>query len=971
MSDGQEKLKLSDLIDINLLQKIQDAFAQSMEVASLTVDDSGPITKPSNFTHFCSNYIRATEMGNKRCEKSDMEGAEMAGQSSRPVIYACHAGLSHFVVPIVVNGQHIASILCGQFFLEKPNEEHFKNLAKELHISDKKGYMAALKKIKIHTRNHIELASRFLFIVANVISDIANKNLKLKKINEREKKASAREITLRETIKIIRSTLDTEQIKKLFVDITCKYFNADRCIFDDYDKEASGFLPFKIEILKEEGIQSLIDVSVEGDFPEFAEKLKHKKRNIIIKDVEKTLSRKKLLNYKAIQTLQKSDAKSDYGFLVEYKDDIMGILILHYVKEKKILTSEDLEFLKALKDQVGIALHQAELYEKEKKTAERENLLRRITEKIRGSLDLEETLSFICDETAKLFNVQRTAITYFLNAKNYEEFIIKKEYKYWPDMEGFGLRPDSSKAAAYWAEKLIDGGEILAIDNIEKADVPDYFKKVYSSMGVKSIMGTSIRKDKNVWGTLVLSQYNNYRHWSEEEKILLNTIRDQLYIAINQAELFEKAQRKAENEKTLREIMLSSVRVLETREIVKLIVTEAGKLFAADRCFFIEIDTEMELNLPIKDYAEYLSSPDIVSHTTKVPTKEETGKFVNRTKQKLFEYSNDVTKENLPEATKKMLIDDLSVKSYLIVPVFHGNICYGGLIFHYVHNFKQFSQDEIDMAIAIANQSAVVIHQAELFEITKMQAQREKISKNIIEILRSTLDKSIIKRLFVKNIGQFLNADRVIFSDFNQETQMYNPISSDSEYLSSIDVKSFVGFDWSSPQAQEFIRPILEKREFHIYSWYEFIQGGYRSQEFIDLFENMEIKSSYNFPVMYQQQIMGFFSINFIQKIRRLSNEDINRLRNICTQAGIALYHAYLYEEAQKSVQKHDEFVNKLSSELKAPLNLIVEFSSMESEHQVECVEELENLEKINANAKKLIYFLEGITKSIERLNLD
>lgn len=1314
--DGEEKLKLSDLIDVNLLQELQDNFSAAMGFACATIDEDGLITKPSNNSQFCANFMRGSQMAAYRCRQDDINNGKLASQRGEPVIYTCHAGLTNFVVPIIVNGQYIASILGGQVFVEKPDENKFKDLAKELRITNENEYIKLLRKVKIYPLEHIQLASKFLFIMGNVIAGIAQKNLELKNKNKREqtlrkvietirssldinkikdaiveeicqilnanrcfiieynknedkflpvkneyltsvdikssigfdlgveakeleqmnregkeititdldrfidennlhntssekhfreygvesgftvpltyknemlgmliihntiqektfdkdemeliralanqiaiaihqanlykkeKSTSSKEIALRETIKIIRSSLDAETIKKNFLEIACNYFNADRCIFDDYNKKTDEFRSFDLEIIKDDGVKSLLNASVEEDFPEFADKLRNKKRNIIIKDVQKTLSRRALPNYKSIQTLKNSDAKSDYGLLVQYKDEIMGILILHYVKEKKVFTSEELEFLKILRDQAGIALYQAELYkssqnqlqreallreiterirssldiekmlyficeemaklfkvqrasisefpdltdfskhitrmeykafptmsglvdlkhldqltkfyiqyllehteilaidniqesntpdyfkesytilgvkslmiipirsgddklgmliiseyenyrhwsndeiqlaqlianqiqiaikqaklyEASQNQVKRETLLREITERMRSSLDLDETLSFICEGTANLFNVQRTAISSFPDPKNYEKFVMRKEYKSQEDMEGFDLREDSGKTAAYWAKVLIEQGQELAIDNILEANAPEYFKNIYNSMGVKAIIGTAIRRGEDVWGTLILAEYQNHRHWTDEEKVLLRTIADQIYIAINQAELFEKSQRKAENESTLREIMFLSVQKFDLKEMINSIVTGAGKLFKADRCFFIEVDTETNINLPIQNYAEYLSSDDIVSHITRVPNKEETSDFIIRTKQKMYEYSNDISKEDLPEATKRMLIDELSVKSYLIAPVFYGNICYGGIVFHYVKDFKQFSQDEIDMAMAIANQSAVVIYKAELFETIKIQAEREKISKNIIEILRSTLDKSIIKRLFVKNIGQFLNADRVIFSEFNPEVQMYNPVSADSEYLSSPDIKSFVGFDWSVPEAYEYIQPILEKREFHIYNLHEYLQGHFVNQDLIDLFESMGIKSFYSFPVIYQQQIMGFFSIGFIRNVRRFSDEDINRLRNICTQAGIALYHAHLYEEAQKSVQKHDEFVNKLSGELKAPLSMIVEFSKMESQHEIECVEELEHLSKINDNAKKLLYLLDGITKDIMRFD--
>ena len=1136
MPNDEEKLKLSDLIDINLLQKFQDAFANAMGIASLTVDDNGPVTKPSNFSEFCTKFIKACEMGSKRYNDCDIESGKMAAEKGEPVIYTCHAGLGHFVIPIVVAGQHIASMLGGQFVLEKPNEEHFKNLAKELRISNESEYINALRKIKIHSKEHIKFASELLFILSTTISEIAYKNIELKNKNKKEKfyrkiigairsslnidetllyiceetaklfnvqrttvseaedyknlgktvikmefktiseikgseklanipklaeyfnkilqegkilavdnisesdtpdyfkedykslgvksilaipvqkgkdkwgililseynayrhwrnddielaksiasqiyisikhaelykkekTTGEREKLLRNIIEALRSTFDIFEVKQKVITAIAETLNANRCYIAEFDEKIDKYLPISQEHLASSDLKSMIGYDVEKNIPELVDFVK-KNPLVRIPNVDEFIEKNDFSD--VLKDYFKTfDIKSRVYAKISYMQHFFGTLIVNFSEARENFEEQEIDFINTLSNQMGTALYQASLYEKEKETAQREILLRNIIEKIRSSLNLEETLFFICEETAKLFNVQRCAITSFPNPENYEIFAVRKEYKYCDDMEGFGFRQYSSKIAAYWADALIGDEETLAIDNIENSDTPDYFKNTYSSMGIKALIGISIRKGTDVWGTLVLAEYNNYRHWSKEEKKLLKTIADQVYIAINQAELFEKAQIKAENERTLKEIMLSSVNSLEVKDVINSIVIETGKLLKADRCFFIAIDSETDTGIPIKDYAEYLSSEDVVSHKTHQPSKEETGVFVEDVKNSRIRFSGDASQEDLPEATKKMF-EELSVKSYLHIPVVYGNLYYGALVIHYIHDFRKVSQDEIDMAVAIANQSAIVLHQAELFELTKIQAQREKISKNIIEILRSTLDMSIIKRLFVKNIGQFLNADRVLFSEFNSEINVYEPVSADSEYLSNPNIKSFVGFDWSVPQAQEFIQPILEKREFHIYNWHEYIQGTYKSQDVINLFEDMNIKSSYSLPVMYQQKIMGFFSIGFVQKVHKLSEEDINRVRNICTQAGIALYHAHLYEEAQKSVKEHDEFVNKLSDELKAPLSLIAEFSAMKSEHELACIEEVEHLNKINDSAKKLLYFLEDITQSVKKLNLE
>lgn len=51
----ESELKMTDLIDVESLQKIQDAFSDMSGIASMITDASGTIqTKPSGFTDFAN-----------------------------------------------------------------------------------------------------------------------------------------------------------------------------------------------------------------------------------------------------------------------------------------------------------------------------------------------------------------------------------------------------------------------------------------------------------------------------------------------------------------------------------------------------------------------------------------------------------------------------------------------------------------------------------------------------------------------------------------------------------------------------------------------------------------------------------------------------------------------------------------------------------------------------------------------------
>ena len=79
MDINKEELKLTDLIDKKILQKIQDGFSDMSGMAAITTEANGtPVTQGSNFSDFCMKYTRKSEVGCARCEQCDSQGASLA-----------------------------------------------------------------------------------------------------------------------------------------------------------------------------------------------------------------------------------------------------------------------------------------------------------------------------------------------------------------------------------------------------------------------------------------------------------------------------------------------------------------------------------------------------------------------------------------------------------------------------------------------------------------------------------------------------------------------------------------------------------------------------------------------------------------------------------------------------------------------------------------------------------------------------
>ena len=131
----ENELHLTDLIDVEMLQRIQDAFSDMTGIASVTTDADGvAVTKGSHFSDFCMKYTRSSPLGCQRCELCDKNGAELALKKGASSTYFCHAGLVDFAAPIIADGRMVGCFIGGQVLTEPPDISKIMQVADELGV---------------------------------------------------------------------------------------------------------------------------------------------------------------------------------------------------------------------------------------------------------------------------------------------------------------------------------------------------------------------------------------------------------------------------------------------------------------------------------------------------------------------------------------------------------------------------------------------------------------------------------------------------------------------------------------------------------------------------------------------------------------------------------------------------------------------------------------------------------------------
>ncbi len=164
---------LTDLIDIETLQQIQDAFSKMTGMAALTTDENGiAVTQGSNFTDYCMHYTRTSKVGCERCENCDKFGAVTTMRTGKATTYMCHSGLLDFAAPILAKDKLIGCFIGGQILTERPDPVFIQKVASDIGVNFDE-YWTALQKVPIRNKEEIDKAADFLHTISSVLSNMA------------------------------------------------------------------------------------------------------------------------------------------------------------------------------------------------------------------------------------------------------------------------------------------------------------------------------------------------------------------------------------------------------------------------------------------------------------------------------------------------------------------------------------------------------------------------------------------------------------------------------------------------------------------------------------------------------------------------------------------------------------------------------------------------------------------------------
>ncbi|VXD12948.1 Multi-sensor signal transduction histidine kinase (fragment) [Planktothrix serta PCC 8927] len=212
--------------------------------------------------------------------------------------------------------------------------------------------------------------------------------------------------------------------------------------------------------------------------------------------------------------------------------------------------------------------------------AERESILNCIANLIRNSLDWNKILETTVEEIRQLLGIDRCYFAGYHSELNPPEWEILKESKASNLVSISELYPGD---ALHPISEIVLQGNIIQIDQVIACKIPA-IRNFLMVLELESVLIFPLQIQSGDIGALVLANCQEPRPWKPQEVELLQSVINQLEIAINQAKLYTESQESAriataktkELEQTLTQLQQAQIQLVQSEKMSSLGQMVAG-----------------------------------------------------------------------------------------------------------------------------------------------------------------------------------------------------------------------------------------------------------------------------------------------------------------------------------------------------------------------------------------------------------
>jgi len=609
----------------------------------------------------------------------------------------------------------------------------------------------------------------------------------------------------------------------------------------------------------------------------------------------------------------------------------LGAFHIGRVENFTPFSPSDINLCRTIANQVGIAIKNANLLQDLRSNYDQQNAILSISKSLFQTLNLQELFNLITQKTCEVLKIDRCSISTFdLERK---QVTIRSIYyskdnrsSYKGKHASFYVGMSYSICEVPRVYNQLRKGRAFVTEDILSTQLAPRARKHLKDIEAKSALLLPLFTYRKLSGVLYVSTIKDYHLFTDSEIKLCQTIANLASFALENIELMQNLQEKTtkitqqakslekqyKEQSVLLEISQAISQTMDLKKLFEIITHKTTNLLEMDRCAVMLID---EIKGVSHLYTIYSDGKHRYEYDTVQRSIKDFPKLYTQLKNKQIFLTSDISQSFLSSKEKNNFRKE-GIKSILVIPFTLLGKFLGLLALSTLKEQHNFTEDEIKLCQAIANQLSVAVENARLLQdlqekSAQIQKQAEALEKQfkeqtiLLEIskaLSQTLDLKKLFEIVTRETVELLGVDRAVAMIIDQNTGDFLLFTHFSRVKHLPELENY-------PKSVEDFPDIIEQiKTRQIFRVSDVAKSSLSSRE-KKYFRERSIKSVLSIPFILEGKLLGVLALNNITKKHVFTESEIKLAQAIANQLSVAIENSRLLELSKK----HSRELEKLS----------------------------------------------------------
>ncbi len=413
--------------------------------------------------------------------------------------------------------------------------------------------------------------------------------------------------------------------------------------------------------------------------------------------IDQALSRGEIISYNEPQASGKTLAAP-----LKLHDQIIGSIGIQESNGGQSWSADEIALIEAVSEQVALALENARHFAETQKSAQQMRILNEMSQALTTRLDVDGVIAETYWGASRLLDTTNFYIALYDEDTNMISFPMAVE-------DGMQVEWASRKASDGLTEYIIHHRTHLFIPENLSGWMAELDIEVIGQQS-ESWLGVPLSLGERVMGVMAV-QSESPNAYTERDKDLMTAIASQTTIALQNASLFEQTSTRAEELSILNELSQALASRLDVNEVLEQAYRGASRLMRANNFSIGLYNTEKNTIT----FALHITESKVDKEINTISANQGLSGYVIRHRQELL------IPEDVSGRMTELDIDQVGEvpQSWLGVPLLVGDQVLGVMMVQSFSTPRAYDESDLSLMQAIANQTAIALQNAHLFQETE------------------------------------------------------------------------------------------------------------------------------------------------------------------------------------------------------------------------------------------------------------